>query len=195
MTLTPGSALSRALALGLLASTLALVYLGAVRPILGAYQSSQARIEQLRDQGARFQRMAARRAELEGALAVAVRDPAHSRHYLQATSPALAVAELQAHLSRLIAAAKGRLQSTQALTAGEGEGEELRQVRLRVRLSADVEALRDLLYRLESATPLVVLDELSIRARPMRARRGSPAPQPQLEVQLEAVGFLPAGAS
>jgi general secretion pathway protein M len=193
MTLFPGSVPSRVLALGLLVLALGLVYLGALRPVLALYRSNAERIEQLLDQRGRFERMAARRAELERALAVARRDPAFSKHYLRSTSPSLAVAELQAHLSRMVATAEGSLQSTQPLTAEAGD--DLREVRLRVRLRADIEGLEELLYRLESGTPLLVLDELSVRARPvLSARRGRSA-QPSLEVQLDVAGFMRAEAT
>ena len=84
----------------------------------------------------------------------------------QAT-PALAEAELQTFVKNIIVTAGGVLDSTQVIA--QMEQEELIHIAVNVRLSGDMNMLRSVLYQLENAKPLMLIEELDIR--PIRGVR------------------------
>lgn len=82
-------------------------------------------------------------------------------------TPALAEAELQTYIKNVIVAAGGELASTQVL--GQSEEDELIHIAVNVRLSGDMNMLRSMLYQLETAKPLMIIEEIDLR--PIRGVR------------------------
>ncbi len=82
-------------------------------------------------------------------------------------TPALASAELQTFVKNIIVAAGGVLDSTQVIS--QVEEAELIHIAVNVRLSGDIEMLRSVLYQIEQAKPLMLIEELDIR--PIRGVR------------------------
>ncbi|MGR9053918.1 MAG: type II secretion system protein GspM, partial [Gammaproteobacteria bacterium] len=106
------------------------------------------------------------------------------------STAALASADLQQVIKNAIASAGGRLTSTQVLPS-KTEGE-FTLIAVKVRMSCDIEALRTVLHRIETAVPLLVIDELDIR--PERGRRNRKTrqiePSNSMNVSFQVSSFM-----
>lgn len=180
----------RLLALALLTLPALLVYFALAAPYLGWVHSNQERIAELKFQLERLSRTAAEeplwRTRLEAVRARHDQD----RHYLSGETPALASAELQKYLGEIIRTAGGDLMSTQVLP--HRQEERFTRIAVLVRLTASTASLREVLHRIESNRPLLMVASLTIRALPGRldptTRKLLPADR--LHVDMEVEGYL-----
>ena len=190
--LRPGSLLSRALALVLLA----LALLGGARllvaPLLAAFQDNASRIEQAESLLQRYRALAEQRQAMADRLAAQEELAASAAGYLQGPSDALAAAQLQDRVKSVIEGAGGELRSTQILPARATEADAgIRRAALRVQFAVTIEGLAETLYELESGQPYLLIDQLSVREqRTRRRRRDEPEPEASLDVSLELSGYL-----
>lgn len=111
----------------------------------------------------------------------------------QGTS-ALASAEMQEFIKQAIVQAGGQLSSTQVLPSGKKDN--FNRITVSVRMTGNIEVLRSVLYKLETATPLIVIDQIDIR--PMRSVRNRITrqiePSNGLNINFQAIGFMRAEA-
>ncbi len=107
---------------------------------------------------------------------------------------ALASADLQKIIKSAIVAAGGQLTSTQVLPANSEDG--FNRVTVKVRMSGDIEALRTVLYEIESSVPVMIIDQIDIR--PVRGRRNRKTrkiePSNKLNINFQVVGFMRVGS-
>jgi general secretion pathway protein M len=103
---------------------------------------------------------------------------------------ALASAEMQDFIKKSIVDAGGQLSSTQAIPVSLKGG--FSRITVRVRMTGNSEVLRAVLYKIETSTPLIVVDQIDIR--PMRGRRSMTShkiePSNDLNVNFQAVSFM-----
>ena len=110
--------------------------------------------------------------------------------YLTAASPSLARAELQDRAGRFVEAAGGHLEEAQFTGSPEQEADGT--VAIQLSLTIDNKGLRDLLYAIETATPL--FDATDLSAKPIGARNNSAAgEQDLLHVDLTVLGHFRKG--
>ncbi len=110
--------------------------------------------------------------------------------FLSAASASLARAELQERAGRFVEAAGGHLEEAQFTSTPEQEAEGT--VAIQLSLTIDNNGLRDLLYAIETATPLLAATELS--ARPNNAQTAGVEGQAHLlHVDLTVEGHLRKG--
>lgn len=117
--------------------------------------------------------------------------------YFDADTPGLAGAQLQTQVQEMVRTAGARPISTQILPTDDED--EPPRVSVRIQLQGTTDQLFDLLYRIESARPFLLVDQLSIRSQArsnvsvrQRARR-RPAVnenQEQLTVRLDIYGYF-----
>lgn len=107
----------------------------------------------------------------------------------QGTS-ALASAQMQEFIKQAIVQAGGQLSSTQVLPSANKDKFNL--ITISVRMTGNIEVLRSVLYKLETATPLIVIEQLDIR--PMRSIRNRMThqiePSNGLNINFQAVSFM-----
>jgi general secretion pathway protein M len=180
---------SRALAILLLLAAVGVIYLGALQPIIGDYQATG---EAIADDGAaleRFGRVAAELSRRRAELAALRRRQAASEGFLQGSNEALVAAQIQNRLKALVEAAHGELKSTQVLPVQE-EGKH-RRITLRAQMTLDTAAMQRVVYGLETASPLLFLDNLDLRvhigADRHRERLNPDAP---LDVRFDVYGYM-----
>ena len=89
--------------------------------------------------------------------------------YLAAASPSLARAELQERAGRFVEASGGHLEEAQFTASPEQEADGT--VAIQLSLTIDNKGLRDLLYAVETASPLLEATDLS--AKPIDAQNNS----------------------
>ncbi len=110
--------------------------------------------------------------------------------FLSAASASLGRAELQERTDRFVKAAGGHLEEAQFTSSPEQEAEG--SVAIQLSLTIDNSGLRDLLYAVETATPLLEATDLS--ARPANAQTsGGEGPAKLLQVDLTVEGHLRKG--
>lgn len=180
---------SRILAVLLLLAAVGLVYSVAVEPVRSVYNANQDTLETLENQLARYRQLASRRAALEQQVRDLSSTQPTDKYYLRNKTEALAAAELQAHIGKIVASANGTIISTQPLATVSKEL--LPKVRVRVRMSGEIAAVRKIFYELESGTPFLFIEEVSISShgRPVR-RKTTYAQNRPLDVQFELSGYI-----
>ena len=103
---------------------------------------------------------------------------------------ALASAEMQEFIKKAIVDAGGQLSSTQALPVSNKD--KFSRITVRVRMTGNSEVLRAVLYKIETATPFIIIDQIDIR--PMRGKRNRTTrqidPSNELNVNFQAVSFM-----
>lgn len=103
---------------------------------------------------------------------------------------ALASAEMQEFIKKAIVEAGGQLSSTQSIPVGT-KGDFTR-ITVRVRMTGNSEVLRTVLYKIETSTPLIVIDQIDIR--PVRGIRNRTTrqiePSNELNVNFQAATFM-----
>lgn len=161
-----GSFLSRLAALLLLLAAVFLFELIAVEPVLDAHRSYDELIAASRTQ---LQRFMTHRKNVDGLklrLTVLRREASAPAQFLKAKSSALVSAHLLSHLKREILAQRGTLKSTQVLP--KRESGLFPRIAARVEMRVTPEAFKKILYRLESALPVLFIDNVLITGRTIK---------------------------
>lgn len=117
--------------------------------------------------------------------------------FLASNEPALASAELQRRVKLVIEQSGATIVSSQML--GEKNQNKVEQVLLRVQMRCGVEELQKVLHTLEAQSPVLLLDNILVGARPAGGiiqGKGTTSQQ-QLDVRFDVAGFrhTPGGAS
>lgn len=116
-------------------------------------------------------------------------------YFSNSTTEALASAELQNTIKTVVTDSGAQLTSTQGLP-GKTENDFLR-VTVKVRMTGNIESLRATLFNIETAVPLLIIDQLDIT--PMRGPRNRANnkidPSTQLNISFQVVSFMRAKSS
>lgn len=168
---------SRAAALLVLAVVGALAYAGLAAPYLDHVAALD---ETLANRAALLERMRALSDAPAGAPA-----PTAATLLLPELSDAQAVGTLQDRLKAFAARDGLELQNLQVLPRAEQPA--VARLAVRLRAVGDVGALNRFLHAVESAEPVLVVDNLRIQSRQPRPTPG--APNAALDVQLDVIGF------
>jgi general secretion pathway protein M len=178
-------AVSRFAALGLLVLLVLIFIVAVVEPWRDAYEDAAGTAARLRaaiaHAGAAERDPASLRAELEHRAA----NPQSTAGYLAGANDALASAELQDRIKSLVENQGGKLRSTQILPSRDEGG--FRRITVRGEIMVDITGLQRVVYALESATPMLFLDNVEIRAIPSTR---DAAAGPDLEVRFDLYGYL-----
>ncbi len=184
---------SRLLALLILGALIALVVVLTVMPVWSANRhysevisGQEGRLEQL-------QRSAAIGASLQGRHDQLRRWQASDTQYLKSTSEALAGAELQRVVKRISVAQKAQLLSTQILPSQEEGG--FTRVSLKVRIRGTLEQIVRVIHALETSTPFLFLDKVSLRSHgSLRSRLAKGAAVGTLDTDFDLIGYMRASS-
>lgn len=184
---------SRLMALGLLLVVLLAAHGFIVEPLWIRYQDNKAAIAQQQDLYQRYVGISQGRRDLELQLGELEQREAASGGYLPGASDTLAAADLQNRLKSLLSDSGGKLKSMQNIPAVEVKS--LLRITVRVQLTADTDALQQILYGLESDTPYLFVDNVDIRkvtSRSRRRRSSAPAPaaNDNLQIRFDVYGYM-----
>ncbi|CAG1011574.1 hypothetical protein BURK2_04304 [Burkholderiales bacterium] len=178
---------SRGLAVALLILLLLFVMAVFTLPTVLLYQRYDAALDEFSTRLDRFQRMAAQGPEYSRTLE-AVKARQGRRFFLKATAVNLAGAELQELVRSAVESNGGRLGSIQIGQAREEA--DRRRIPVSVQLVANVQALQRILHALETQTPYLFVENLSLRTSVFRGFRPTPGVEPEINVQLDVSGYL-----
>ncbi|MCH9698631.1 MAG: type II secretion system protein M [Gammaproteobacteria bacterium] len=187
---TLNEAQRRWLALGLLILLIVIFIITVVWPLVAQSQANQETISNLTTRLQRYRKIAAGKNQVVEKLDVIKASQDQNNQFFKDQSYSLASADLQQLVKDAINQAGGVVTSTQDIAAkSEGQYE---QVGIRVQLTANVAALKDLLYKVESTRPMLIIDSMRIRSskgrydRKLRKR----VPTDQLTITLEVSGYM-----
>lgn len=103
---------------------------------------------------------------------------------------ALASAEVQEFIKKAIVEAGGQLSSTQALPVSAKN--EFNRITVSVRMTGNSKVLRNVLYKIETSIPLIIISQIEIR--PMRGIMSRTTRQieatNELDINFQAVSFM-----
>ena len=179
----------RLLALAILVLALGAVFSVSVLPVLLANQHYRDTIDGLESRLQQLQRAAAIGDTLQPQYEQLKRWRSSDAHYLKSNSAALAAAELQRLVKRIIVAKNAEVVSTQILTTRQEEGFD--RVALKVRIRGELENIVQAFHVLETGEPFVFLENVSVRASRGRRVRGQVATLQTLDIDMELIGYMP----
>lgn len=184
----------KALAVALLGVVIMLFYLAIISPVLARAQHYDEKIDDLQFQLQRLKKIAAAEDILLKRMEEIKQQQSENRHLRAGDTPALASADLQKFVGDKVKETGGNLISTQVVPARQEE--QFTRIAIKVRLSGTIETLRDTLYAIESARPLLIVENLDIR--PFRRRRNPVTrryePSDELNINFEVVGYMRAAS-
>ena len=179
----------RLLALAILLLALALVFSITVLPVLLANQHYRDTIAGLEGRLQQLQRAAAIGDTLQPQYEQLKRWKTSDAQYLKSNSAALAAAELQRLVKRIIVSKNAEVVSTQILTTRQEEGFD--RVALKVRIRGELENIIQAFYVIETGEPFVFMDNVSVRASRGRRVRGQAPTLQTLYIDMELIGYMP----
>ncbi len=179
---------SRSLAVAILVAALAALWVLLVAPVTEKFEGYGRSISHSRELLVRHLQIAAQRARLETELEELRRAQSSTGRFLEGGGIELVAAEAQNKVKNLIDANGATLKSTQILPAQEKDN--FRKLTIRVTMSADTEALQRIFHALETANPYLFLDNIDIRSRRRRARRGRSVSQGELQIRFDLYGYM-----
>jgi general secretion pathway protein M len=183
--------ISRLAAVLLLVTAILAAYTLLVEPIILGYGATGREIEGARDQLARFERAAAMRPALIKQMKAFEAQQKSLGYFLTGSTDAVAAARLQDQVGDLIENKGGTLQSIQPMPGVEEHG--LMRITLRVQMTGTTETLFDVLYTLESGSPVLFIEDLDIQNR-NDAQADADGQAGSLTVAFDLSGYLPKGS-
>jgi general secretion pathway protein M len=183
MTLPQGPR-GRLVALALLLIPVILLARFVVWPLVTTYVSSDSTLEATRDKIARYQRLLNELPALEAAVNELDRKNPLDPYLLSGKNRALAAAGLQRRLQE--AAEKHGVTILSLRVRPPLAEARMERIAVEARLRADIRPLRELLYYVETTTPYMFVDNLSIKVRRSRRARSTPT---GLEINLTLYGL------
>ena len=177
----------RALAVAMLVVAIVLLLSVLVLPVVLLHGHYDDTIDGLTGRLETYRRVAAQAPEYRKALD-AVKEKDGRRFFLKNTAANLAGAELQEQVRTAIESNGGRITTSQ--NQNPRDDGRFRVIGVTVQFFASTPALQKILLALESRPPYLVVENTTLR--PLNAFRGfkpGPGQEPELNVQLDVVGF------
>jgi hypothetical protein len=183
--LTPGQSRAAAVALAVVALLALLALLAG--PVVWAHWHYDRAIADSADRLERLRRVAAQAPEYRKALD-AMRAMDGRRFFLQNSAPNLAGAELQELVKAAIEGNGGRINTSQnPQPRDDGPN---KQIIVNVQFFATSPALADILHAIETQSPELNIDNITVRPlNAFRTFKPSPGQEPEVNVQMDVVGW------
>jgi general secretion pathway protein M len=120
---------------------------------------------------------------------------AEQRYFNGQETEALASAEMQEFIKKIIVDAGGQLSSTQTMPSSDSPTNstaKFNHIIVRISMTGNSDILRTILYKIETSVPLMIIDQIDIR--PVRGRRNRKTGQidasNELAINFRAVSFM-----
>jgi len=180
----------RWLAVGLLIAVVLVIILVVIVPVVNKAMELQDAKDNLVFRLQQYERTLAKKDAVIASMDTIKQQHEEQGYFNSQNTDALASAEMQEFIKKAIVDAGGQLSSTQALpVSNKGK---FSRITVRVRMTGNSEVLRAVLYKIETATPLIIIDQIDIR--PMRGKRNRTTRQiessNELNVNFQAVSFM-----
>ena len=180
----------RWLAVGLLISVVLIISLIVIVPLLSKGLELHKSKNDLMFRLQQFERILATKNTINASMAKIKQQHDQQGYFNSQETDALASAEMQAFIKKTIVDAGGQLSSTQALPVNNKN--KFSRITVSVRMKGNSEVLRAVLYKIETSTPLIIIDQIDIR--PMHGAMNNITRQidssNELNVNFQAVSFM-----
>jgi general secretion pathway protein M len=180
----------RWLAVGLLAFVVLLVSLIIIVPIISKGLELHETKDNLAFTLKKYEQILAGKDAIVGNISAIKQQHEEQGYFHNQATSALASAQMQEFIKQAIVQAGGQLSSTQVLPPNTKD--KFNRITVSVRMTGNIEVLRAVLYKLETSTPLIVIDQMDIR--PMRSVRNRMTrqiePSNGLNINFQAIGFM-----
>lgn len=180
----------RVLAVSLFLLCVLVIFALILLPLMNAVDSYDETLDDLQFKLLRYKRIAAGKGRVMQYLDTLKRQQGTQDHFSDRPTPALASADLQQLIKKVVVDAGGHLLSTQVVP--ETEEDHFIRTSVKVRMSGDTLALRNVLYEIETARPMLMVDNLVIRAMSGRRdpRTRKLLPSNELNVNFDVSGYM-----
>jgi len=180
----------RWIALALLIAAVLVIILVLILPVLSKGMELNETKNNLVFRLQQYERILAKKEAVIDSMAKIKQQHEEQGYFNSQTTDALASAEMQEFIKKAIVDAGGQLSSTQALPVNNKD--KFSRITVRVRMTGNSEVLRAVLYKIETSTPFIIIDQIDIR--PMRGKRNRTTRQiessNELNVNFQAVSFM-----
>ena len=188
--LHPPALSQRWLAVGLLIAVVLVIILVVIVPVVNKEMELHDAKNNLVFRLQQYERTLAKKDAVIASMDTIKQQHEEQGYFNSQNTDALASAEMQEFIKKAIVDAGGQLSSTQALpVSNKGK---FSRITVRVRMTGNSEVLRAVLYKIETSTPLIIIDQIDIR--PMRGKRNRTTRQiessNELNVNFQAVSFM-----
>lgn len=178
----------RHLAIGILAGVLIAALFITAGPVWLANSSRQSTLDDAYERLQRYQRIAARDAELLPQYEAQLQKQREAGNHLRSETSAVAGAELQRIVKTISSANQAQIMSTQVLPVSEQNG--FLRVALKVRLRGDLPAILRSLYDMETNDVYMFVDDLMLRDN-MAGRRPINGQVRPMDAEFELIAYMP----
>jgi len=185
MTWSLSPPIRRGLALSILLGLLLVAWAGVVSPLIGFPRERQGQIDALSEELGRLRTMTARRPELERQAAAVQGQLAAEGGFWSGASAAAVAASVQDRLRQVVVGSGGRVKSTSEGTESPASG--FREVTIRFSIEGTLETVQKSLAAIETATPALFVNGLTIAAPSDLTARDRP---PVLNLDLDVTGYM-----
>lgn len=182
-------AYQRAIAVGLLVTLLAAIYILIISPYLSLNNAYTSRLDNLNARLLLGHRLLQSHDELKQQIDSLLDDTHSGARFIYAGSDALASAELQKHIKAIVTANHGNLSSMQVVKSQQES--ELAAVTIRVRMSCTITNMLAILHALEAGQPVVTLDRLSFLVKGKGTKRKNMPTAEHIDISFDATGYRP----
>jgi general secretion pathway protein M len=180
----------RWLALGLLGLVIALIIFLVIVPVVSMGMENHEKKQDLAFRLHRARQIVAKKDSVKENIERIKKQYQTQNYFSTRDTEALASADLQKFIKSAISQADGQLTSTQVLPQITDNG--FNRVTVKVRMSCDIDALRNILHEIESSAQVMIVDQLDIR--PVRGRRNRKTrqiePNSKMNVNFQVAGFM-----
>jgi len=174
--------------LSILITVLVLFYAIIIHPAISSRMQFRERYEELQFQLNKLDDSESRYQQLQKDLEQLGSQETDQTGFLENKPEALAAADLQKHIKVLIESSAGDLISTQVVQ--QKELDIFPHIIVKVHLRGTIEALRNILYRLNTDTRILLVNNLFIQKRNSSGERRGQHGGDQLEVRFDVTGFI-----
>lgn len=176
----------KGLAIGLLVIVVLLIIQMLIVPVISTSALYNEEIEDLQFKLNKYQHAVDNKANLEAQLQLLKEELAETQLFQSNIAPGIVAATLQNRIRQIVEKIDGNLISTQVMP--EKNESSFTRVAINVRLTGNDKVLQQLLFELESATPLLFVDKVGLSSN-RRASRAGTKSNP-LNVSLEVSTYL-----
>jgi general secretion pathway protein M len=181
----------RVLAVGIPLLVLGAIYLGVVAPILENFAAAHDTIAQTSILVSRYREAGDRLAAQRATLAELTQHQAAQSGLLDGGNETLVAASLQTRIKAIVDSARGELKSTQILPVQQEGG--FRRVAIRGEMSMTLPAVQQVLYALETASPLLFVDNVDIHSHAADRQQDRNEDIVILDMTLDIYGYMRGG--
>lgn len=183
-----------ALSVAILIVGLLLIYAALIMPGLTKRSNFNEQLEDLQFQYSRFNHLEKQRDQIIDELQQLRQEQTDATGFLENKPQALAAADLQNYIKNIIESNSGNLISTQVVR--HETSETFPDIRIKIHMRADIDALQEVFYDLEANQPTLLIDNLYLQKRNRRvSRRASQRARVEqaaalIEARFEVTGYI-----